>query len=222
MQGLKRCIRYWTWIGWYYILSGIAVAAFFGLLQVKQKEGIFGVLDSFSIQVFLMGFAISVLAQVMNGIYVKQSLTMGVVRKNCFLGLQYHNLMLYGGFYVLNLVLQKIVEICFGFSDWTIHIGNLAFAYFVVAIIAAGISNLVGLFIIYHERIGIVVMTIICALVGGAFGLNVAMMKEGKVTLRFPFPQSQHAVFWILLAIVVYVSGSIGQYVLLRKYEIRA
>lgn len=220
MQGLKRCICYWTWIGRYYILSGTVAAAIFGILG-NQKSGMAGVLDNFSVQLFIMGFAISVLAQIMNGIYIKQSLGMGAGRKNCFWGLQYHNLLLFGGFYLINLLFQKIVEMIFGFSGWMIDVGTLGFAYLIFSVIAAGISNFMGIFILYHNRIGMVLMTILCGLAGGVLGINFVMVKDGKTMLSFLFPQSQHAFFWILIALVVYVFGSLGQYMLLRKYEVR-
>lgn len=221
MTGLKRSIRYWTWIDICYILCGIVIAAVFGVFDYPKESGIMGIINKFSMQLLIMGFGMGLLAQILNSIYVRQSLSMGAGRKNCFIALQYQNVFLFAGFYLIDLFLQRIVGMALKYSDWTVDIGKVGLTYLIIALITAGLCNFIGALILRNDRVGTILSIIFCAVFGGVVGVTFALTGKENIMGHFSFLQGQHVVLWILGAIVIYGLGSLGQYFLLRKYEVR-
>ena len=203
MEGIKKNIRYWSWISGKNMLMLIGFAVFFGILFGMLDGGVPEVLSVTSFYLLLFGVMCGGAMQVAAiQVYMGQCIAMGAKRKDVFFGMQYTNWIPAIVIYLFALICQFVTGTT-GMNDWGINMWS-------------GQGNIVSILCARFGKAGMVAFVILAACWGGMMGGMASMLADGYIPF---FPSVPKALVMIIPA-VLYIVSAVIQYRIVRKYEI--
>ena len=218
MEGIKKNIRYWSWISGKNMLMLIGFAVFFGILFGMLDGGVPEVLSVTSFYLLLFGVMCGGAMQVAAiQVYMGQCIAMGAKRKDVFFGMQYTNWIPAIVIYLFALICQFVTGTT-GMNDWGINMwsGQTVFFYVAAVLLVNGLGNIVSILCARFGKAGMVAFVMLAACWGGMMGGMASMLADGYIPF---FPSVPKALVMIIPA-VLYIVSAVIQYRIVRKYEI--
>lgn len=165
MEGIKKNIRYWSWISGKNMLMLIGFAVFFGILFGMLDGGVPEVLSVTSFYLLLFGVMCGGAMQVAAiQVYMGQCIAMGAKRKDVFFGMQYTNWIPAIVIYLFALICQFVTGTT-GMNDWGINMwsGQTVFFYVAAVLLVNGLGNIVSILCARFGKAGMVAFVILAA-----------------------------------------------------------
>ena len=222
MKGIKRSIRYWSWVSGKNMLILIAFAVFFGVMFGMLDGGIAETLNVTGFYLILFGILCGGTMQVSAmQAYLGQCIAMNAKRRDVFIGMQYANIFPAICMYLCALVFQAVAGMTgamTGMNDWGINMwsGQTVFFYVAAVLLVNGLGNIVSILCARFGKAGMVAFVILAACWGGMMGGRASMLADGYIPF---FPSVPKALVMIIPA-VLYIVSAVIQYRIVRKYEI--
>lgn len=222
MKGIKRSIRYWSWVSGKNMLILIAFAVFFGVMFGMLDGGIAETLNVTGFYLILFGIVCGGTMQVSAmQAYLGQCIAMNAKRRDVFIGMQYANIFPAICMYLCALVFQAVAGMTgamTGMSGWQLNTwsGQTVFFYVAAVLLVNGLGNIVSILCARFGKAGMVAFVILAACWGGMMGGMASMLADGYIPF---FPSVPKALVMIIPA-VLYIVSAVIQYRIVRKYEI--
>lgn len=222
MKGIKRSIRYWSWVSGKNMLILIAFAVFFGVMFGMLDGGISETLNVTGFYLVLFGIvgggAMQVAAM---QAYLGQCIAMNAKRRDVFIGMQYTNVFPAICMYICALLFQAVAGMTgamTGMSGWQLDTrsGQTLFFYVAGVLFVNGCGNLVSILSARFGKIGMVAFVILMAVCGGCIGGVSSIITDGQISFLPNVPRA------LILGIpaALYIVTAVFQYRSVRKYEI--
>lgn len=222
MKGIKRSIRYWSWVSGKNMLILIAFAVFFGVMFGMLDGGIAETLNVTGFYLILFGIVCGGTMQVSAmQAYLGQCIAMNAKRRDVFIGMQYANIFPAICMYLCALVFQAVAGMTgamTGMSGWQLNTwsGQTVFFYVAAVLLVNGLGNIVSILCARFGKAGMVAFVILAACWGGMMGGMASMLADGYIPF---FPSVPKALVMIIPA-ALYIVTAVFQYRSVRKYEI--
>lgn len=222
MKGIKRSIRYWSWVSGKNMLMLIVFAVFFGVMFGMLDGGIAETLNVTGFYLILFGIVCGGAMQVSAmQAYLGQCIAMNAKRRDVFIGMQYANIFPAICMYLCALVFQAVAGMTgamTGMSGWQLNTwsGQTVFFYVAAVLLVNGLGNIVSILCARFGKAGMVAFVILAACWGGMMGGMASMLADGYIPF---FPSVPKALVMIIPA-VLYIVSAVIQYRIVRKYEI--
>ena len=176
MKGIKRSIRYWSWVSGKNMLILIAFAVFFGVMFGMLDGGIAETLNVTGFYLILFGIVCGGTMQVSAmQAYLGQCIAMNAKRRDVFIGMQYANIFPAICMYLCALVFQAVAGMTgamTGMSGWQLNTwsGQTVFFYVAAVLLVNGLGNIVSILCARFGKAGMVAFVILAACWGGMMG----------------------------------------------------
>lgn len=222
MKGIKRSIRYWSWVSGKNMLILIVFAVFFGFLFGMLDGGIAETLNVTGFYLVLFGIVCGGAMQVSAmQAYLGQCIAMNAKRRDVFIGMQYANIFPAICMYLCALVFQAVAGMTgamAGMSGWQLDTwsGQTLFFYVAGVLFVNGCGNLVSILSARFGKIGMVAYVILMAVCGGCIGEVSSIITDGQISFLPNVPR----VLILGIPAALYIVTAVFQYRGVRKYEI--
>lgn len=222
MKGIKRSIRYWSWVSGKNMLILIVFAVFFGVMFGMLDGGIAETLNVTGFYLILFGIVCGGAMQVSAmQAYLGQCIAMNAKRRDVFIGMQYANIFPAICMYLCALVFQAVAGMTgamTGMSGWQLNTwsGQTLFFYVAGVLFVNGCGNLVSILSARFGKIGMVAFVILMAVCGGIMGGMSSVITDGQISF---FPNVPRVLIFGIPA-ALYIVTAVFQYRSVRKYEI--
>ena len=218
MKGIKRSIRYWSWVSGKNMLILIAFAVFFGVMFGMLDGGIAETLNVTGFYLILFGIVCGGTMQVSAmQAYLGQCIAMNAKRRDVFIGMQYANIFPAICMYLCALVFQAVAGMTgamTGMSGWQLNTwsGQTVFFYVAAVLLVNGLGNIVSILCARFGKAGMVAFVILAACWGGMS----SVITDGQISF---FPNVPRVLIFGIPA-ALYIVTAVFQYRSVRKYEI--
>lgn len=222
MKGIKRSIRYWSWVSGKNMLMLIVFAVFFGFSFGMLDGGIAETLNVTGFYLVLFGIVCGGAMQVSAmQAYLGQCIAMNAKRRDVFIGMQYANIFPAICMYLCALVFQAVAGMTgamTGMSGWQLNTwsGQTLFFYVAGVLFVNGCGNLVSILSARFGKIGMVAFVILMAVCGGCIGGVSSIITDGQISFLPNVPK----VLILGIPAALYIVTAVFQYRSVRKYEI--
>lgn len=222
MKGIKRSIRYWSWVSGKNMLMLIVFAVFFGVMFGMLDGGIAETLNVTGFYLILFGIVCGGAMQVSAmQAYLGQCIAMNAKRRDVFIGMQYANIFPAICMYLCALVFQAVAGMTgamTGMSGWQLNTwsGQTLFFYVAGVLFVNGCGNLVSILSARFGKIGMVAFVILMAVCGGCIGGVSSIITDGQISFLPNVPK----VLILGIPAALYIVTAVFQYRSVRKYEI--
>ena len=222
MKGIKRSIRYWSWVSGKNMLMLIVFAVFFGFSFGMLDGGIAETLNVTGFYLVLFGIVCGGAMQVSAmQAYLGQCIAMNAKRRDVFIGMQYANIFPAICMYLCALVFQAVAGMTgamTGMSGWQLNTwsGQSLFFYVAGVLFVNGCGNLVSILSARFGKIGMVAFVILMAVCGGCIGGVSSIITDGQISFLPNVPK----VLILGIPAALYIVTAVFQYRSVRKYEI--